>query len=274
MSNASLEQMFKIRWPHLWGLLNIGAQRKLPAGLRDYISGHNALNGEAHLGSLDRLAEVLVSILGHSTVADAYRRDLSAFGSEQKFAEFACEISVCTALSRLADLTSVKLRPAIPGQLKSPDIRAAFSGCEVFAEVKRYDDGGPGPNGRSIFLSNGPNPHAYPRMMALVSKLKDIPGQLPNNSINILFLFHPSLGESQGYIQQALFGHTTFFDPPGSATISDPAALFARKDWSKISGVALVNYCNNALHCRELWQNPKASVAITDPVHKTVRNLA
>jgi len=83
----------------------------------------------------------------------------------------------------------------------------------------------------------------------------------------------PGYGENQAYIQQALFGDTTFFDAPGSITTCNPAALFARTDWCKISAVAFVSYCNNELHCRELWKNPEASVAIPDAVHTAIRNL-
>lgn len=294
MLTAPPGQMFETQWPHLWSLLKTSSKRTLPAALRDYISGPEAAVGEAHLNSLESSAAELVSILGYTEVAAAYRRDLSALTSEQQFAEFACELSICTALSRVAEANSVRLRPAIPGQRKRPDIRAAFSRCEVFAEVKRYHDKGPGEvfadlaelkrhndlpgrnrgeNGRSIFLRTGPSLPAKPRMMALVSKLEDVPDQLPNNAINILFLFHSSFGESQRYIQQALFGETTFFDVPGSVTISDRAALFARTDWRKVSAVAFVSYCNNALHCQELWQNPQASVAIPDTIHPTIRNF-
>jgi hypothetical protein len=228
MLAASPEQMFETQWPHLFSLLKTSAQQTLPAGLSDYISGPGAAVGGAHLHSLESNAGELVSILGHTEVAHTYRRDLSTFTSEQQFAEFACELSMCTALSRVAEANSVKLRPAIPGQQKRPDIRAVFSGYEVFAEVKRYGDKGPGPKGRSIALSNEHGPTAKPRMMDLADKLRPAPAQLPGGGVNILFVFHPGYGENQMYIQQALFGDKAFFGNSASATIGGDA-LFAEK---------------------------------------------
>ena len=111
MLTASPERMFQIQWPLLFSLLRTSAKRTLPTGLRDYVSGPEAAVGEAHLNSLESSVGELVSTLGHTEVADAYRRDLSAFTSERHFAEFACELSICTALSRVSEANSVKHQP-------------------------------------------------------------------------------------------------------------------------------------------------------------------
>jgi hypothetical protein len=239
----------------------------------DYLSGDGAAKGEEHLDNIESLAAEIILILGPKMVGDAYRRDLSAFTTEQQLAEFACELSVCTALSRIATRTT--LRPPIKDQQKRPDAKVEISGREVFVEVKRYSDDGPGPDGRTIALSKELNPSvkpSKPRMMALVSKLESVPDQLPDGAVNLLFVFHPGYGENQKYIQQALFGEDAFFDDPDTVALGDQS-LFAEDAWRKVSAVAYVRVADGVLHCHELWPNPRASVVLPDNVQVAIRNL-
>jgi hypothetical protein len=108
--------------------------------------------------------------------------------------------------------------------------------------------------------------------MALVSKLRSVPDQLPDRTINILFIFHSGYGENHKYIQQSLFGDGAFFGDPHSVRIGD-GALFAEIAWSKISAVAYVGDCAGALHCYELWRNPRASMALPDVLKGTISDL-
>jgi len=111
-------------------------------------------------------------------------------------------------------------------------------------------------------------------MMDLASKLRSVPGQLPEGAINIVFVFHSGYGQNQAYIQQALFGDEAFFGDSASATIGGNA-LFAEEAWRKVSTVAYVEIDpTGALRCHELWQNPKACVQLPSAVHAVIRNLA
>lgn len=267
----SAEETFRARWPHLWSLLNRAAQAKLPKGLREYISGDFATTGEEHLSRIELLVVEMIRLLGFKAVGDVYRSDLSGFTSEQQVAEFACELSLCTALSRIA--TSTTLRPEIKGQQKRPDAKVELLGYEMFVEVKRFSDRGPGPKGRSIALRNAAGLAAKPRMMALASKINPVPAQLPDGAINVLFVFHSGYGENQAYIQQTLFGDKSFFDASAAVTMGDNA-LFAKKAWTNVSAVAYVSInSTGVLRCHELWQNPNASVALPHDVQALIRNV-
>jgi len=274
---ATLEEGFRTRWPNLWSLLNSKAHQTLPTGLREYLSGDWAATGADQLDRIDALAAEIIALLGYRSVGDVYRSDLSGYTTEQQVAEFACELSVCAALSRIAK--GATLRPPIVGQEKRPDVKVAILGHEIFGEVKRYRDDGPTPSGRSIGLrEQQPAAQAAarpsrPRMMALVSKLRGVPDQLPDATINILFVFHPGYGENQRYIQQALFGDASFLDDPRAIAIGRDG-LFAEEGWSKVSAVAYVVDCAGVLHCQELWRNPKASVALPAAVQSVIQGLA
>ncbi len=268
--------MFEERWPQLWNLLNQKARRELPSGLEEYLSGEWRQTGETLLDCANAAIRLLISLADLQSVNDAYRRDFSGVGTAHQLEELLCEISDCAALARIAE--RVEPRPKIQGQEKRPDILAVIAGIEVHCEVKRFEDVGPGPQGRAL-AQRPPEDRtqgtAGPRSMALRRKLEGVPDQLPGGTVNLVFVHHRSIGESQQYIQQALFGDDTFGADPGSVTVSGGDALFARATWEKVSAVAYVQIgpTGCAFRCLELWRNPEASVPLPEAVEHELRRL-
>lgn len=265
---------FEQRWPYLWGLLNRQARQNLPPGLAEYLSGEWCETGETHLDCANAAVGFLISRAGEQCVGDAYRRDFSGVGTTHQLEELLCEITDCAALASIAQ--RVEPRPKIQGQETRPDVLAVIAGIEVYCEVKRFEDSGPGPQGRALVRrprGDRTQGTVGPRSMALRAKLEGVPDQLPGGTVNLVFVHHRSFGESQEYIQQALFGDMAFGADPGSATITCNGALFARATWRKVSAVAYVRIdpTDCAFRCLELWRNPEASVPLPDTVEQEFR---
>jgi hypothetical protein len=111
--------------------------------------------------------------------------------------------------------------------------------------------------------------------MDLQSKLKRVPQLFPQESLNILFVFHLSLAESAKYLKQSLFGETTFSIESTEVCLKEDG-LFAIEDWRTISACYL-SYCyadsylnlvgsDGNLVCPIVWQNPRAFTLLPAPV--------
>jgi hypothetical protein len=121
-------------------------------------------------------------------------------------------------------------KPTLGKGQKKCDGCFEVAGSTVYLEAKRYEDPWPSLTGstpRSI--AEKPEDKAVgatrPRSMVLFSKLRaeSIPDKFPVGTVNLLFLFHPSLGETQRYVQSALYGESNFFLPPAGSdsTLTD-----------------------------------------------------
>jgi hypothetical protein len=62
--------------------------------------------------------------------------------------------------------------------------------------------------------------------------------QFPQRTVNVLFVFHHSLAESAKYIQQSLFGESTFFMEPTAVCLQEDG-LFATDTWRAVSACYL-----------------------------------
>jgi hypothetical protein len=213
-------------------------------------------------------------------VGDAYRRDISGVATERQLAELLCEIALCAAVAKLS--STVRLRPD-SGKGTACDVSFQLSGVAVFGEAKRYEDNWPPtdeepakPIIRSLVkapLGAKPQESARPRSMDLRSKLQNVPGQFPEGTLNLLFIFHLSLGESPEYIQQALFGEHTFFLKSDQVALEDDG-LFASEEWRAVSGCCLSRILpDGEVICPFMWENPRALVPIPTSVRAALDQL-
>ena len=85
--------------------------------------------------------------------------------------------------------------------------------------------------------------------MDLRCKLRHVPRQFPNGTINVLFVFHPSLGETRKYITQALFGDSAFHQTDSDYRL-EIDGLFSVDEWQNISACCLARV------------NPEAKVSL------------
>lgn len=272
-----------IRWNHplFWSVLNKRAQTTLPKGLVEYIdigSPFEIKTGRDNLTNIERYLAELKNLCGWKIVGDNYRKILSGVDSYDRLAELFCEIALCASLGRL----SGKL------QLHPPTGKGTHSDClfyvhsfEVYGEAKRYVDPWPPiekagdlgnhkvPLRRSIAektLGEKPHDTARSRSMDSKSKLRDVHRQFPEKRLNILFIFHYSLGEAQRYITQALFGDSNFFRT-GDDIILESDGLFSNDEWCNISAcfLARVNPDSKVIY-PFAWNNPRALTEIPGPV--------
>jgi hypothetical protein len=268
----------------LWALLNTKAQRNLPRGLIEYIgqgSPSEIETGRSNLTTIERYLRKLESLCGWNAVGDNYRRDFSGVNSENQLAELFCEITLCASLGKLSD--KLCLRPPT-GKGTYSDCLFNVHGFEIYDEAKRYAD--PWPHiekpdceqskkvlyTRSIAKSPpGEKPYniARPRSMDLRSKLQDVYRQFPDKSLNILFVFHPSFGETKRYLTQALFGDSNFFKN-GDELVLEPDGLFSNEEWRIISACCLARVNPDSKVIFFTWKNPRALVEIPKPVLDTL----
>ena len=109
--------------------------------------------------------------------------------------------------------------------------------------------------------------------MDLQSKLKGVPRQFPQGTVNILFVFHRSLAESARYIQQSLFGEATFFMEPTEVSPQGDG-LFTTETWRTVSACYLSRVQSDGdLVCPTVWQNPRAFAPVPAPVHELLDRL-
>ena len=230
--------------------------------------------GRKNLQVFEKHLQRLVSFCSLKELGDAYRRDLSGVGTETQLAQYLCEITLAASLTALSPTLS--LRPP-SGKATFCDVRFQLAACTVYGEVKRYEDTwaldwGKPPMRSLVKAKPGAKPQesARPRAMDLVSKLCEVPRQFPDGTLNLVFVFHPSaIGEDQRYLQQALFGESTFFDKPDDVTLKEDG-LFATKEWRAISACCLSKVlADGTLVCRVVWENPHPRALV--PVPKAVR---
>ena len=260
----------KTHCPRIWALLNEKAKRSLPKGIEDFVSGQWSADGRTQLQSADARVAALIAKTSEATVADAYRRDLSGVGSEQKLAELLCELTLVDAIAGVSD-SQLVLRPATRNG-KRCDAKVVLVGRDVYGEVKRLADAWEG-GVRSIAKTlHGPKPaHATrPRAMDLFSKLEKVPGQFPQTTVNILFLFHPSVWNSPVYIKQALFGDASGFDESPNPQVHNDG-LFYLSEWRELTACAhsRVNE-DGSLSIVQVWRNPNANAVLSEDVLQRV----
>jgi hypothetical protein len=213
----------------------------------------------------------LIVRTSEKTVGDTYRSHLSGVDTESQLAELLCEISLIDALGSVSSIPPV-LRPGTEIDTEC-DVKVVIDGHILFGESKRLAD--PGIDGtRSIAKSpskSKPPGAARPRAMDLFSKLKDVPRQFPNGALNVLFLFHPSFGETQMYIQQALFGDTSAFEKLDDLSLRDDG-LFALTDWQKVSACAQARVnVDGKISIVQIWKNPNANISVPDSVSNRLK---
>lgn len=242
--------------------------RTLPKGIEEFLSGELGAEGRSQLQLADTRISNLIAKTSKTIVGDVYRRDLSGVDTEHKLAELLCEITLVDALGNIS-VTPPVLRPKTETG-KQCDAKVAVDGSDLYAEVKRLADtweGGVRSIAKSPPGSKQPDA-ARPRAMDLFSKLKDVHTQFPRATLNVLFLFHPSIYESPVYIKQALFGDASGFDESGELPLYDDG-LFTLAEWQEISACAhsRVN-TDGTLSIVQIWRNPKANVSLPDNVLK------
>ena len=238
---TSMSRFVQQECPNLWSLLNRQAQLHLPEGFQQFLSCDFGGERREYLRLADARLAALIKKTSQNIVGNAYRRQLSGVTTENALAEALCEIAVADSLGEISDELIV-LRPSMTNG-RECDVKIAIEG-QLYVEVKRLADPWDG-SARSFVKSE----HAArssntlrPRSMDLFKKLTDydVPGQLPQGTLNILFLFLPSAGvpgNPTAYVQQALFGDATSFD-----TSTDPAlhddGLYSITSWHNISACA------------------------------------
>ncbi len=308
VNQKSLQAWVEANCPTLWSLLKEKAKRHLPSGIVEYISppstekqrqlaqaypGFGPLyfyevgreeteTGRLNLQAAEKHLLALISICGLRVVEDAYRRDLSGVATETRLAELLCEIALCASLSKLSP-TPPRLKPP-SGKGTYCDVSVQLEGFTVYGEAKRYEDtwffnlDPARPESRSL-VKGPPDDKPYessrPRAMDLSSKLEDVPRQFPQGTLNVLFIFHQSPGgKSPNYIQQALFGDSTFFVEPDEVTLR-PDGLFTTEEWKAVSGCSLTQVSTHgALLLPATWGNPNADVPIPEAVHFALGRLS
>ncbi len=265
-----LKTWIRLDHPLFWSLLNKRAQTTLPKGLIEYID----VGPSSDLTTLERYLSELKTLCGWKAVGDNYRKSLSGVDSHARLTELFCEIALCASVGRL----SGKL------QLHPPTGKGTYSDClfyvdsyEVYGETKRYVDPWPHiekpsdvgndkvPYMRSIAeraSSEKPYDTARCRSMDLKSKLRDVHRQFPERRLNILFIFHSSVGNAERYMTQALFGDSNFFST-GDDIILESDGLFSIEEWRNISVCCLARVNpDSKVICPFVWKNPRALTEI------------
>lgn len=259
MNQDNLIKWLSTNCPTFWSFLNNKAQKELPKGISEYVGGGSKVeieNGRTNILSIEEYLSELVSYCGKEQVGDNYRRDLSGVNSEQTLSELFCEIALCAKVASYSK--KIDFRPET-GKGTQSDCRFFINGFEIYGEAKRYQDSWPYistdkknddqkiPFSRSIFKSPPdakPIDAARPRYMHIQSKLVDVHRQFPDDTTNILFIFHPALGQSRDYLVQALLGETNFGREESEFTL-EADGLFAKKGWEIISACCIARAIPN-----------------------------
>jgi hypothetical protein len=96
--------------------------------------------------------------------------------------------------------------------------------------------------------------------MDLRSKLHDVHRQLPDGTLNILFVFHHSMAESKRYLTQAFFGDANFFND-GESLVLESDGLFHLNEWRNISMCCLASIIPEiGVTFPSMWKNPRAQL--------------
>jgi hypothetical protein len=270
----------------LWKMLNNKSRARLPIGFVKYIgcgSLSEIKSGRSHMSSIDRKLNELEKACGWQMLSDKYRSDLSGVNSENQVAELFCEIALCASLAKRAQ--KLVLRPST-GKGTYSDCFFNLKGFDIYGEVKRYVDPWPHietigestnekiPYKRSISKAppdEKPDDSARPRSMDLRSKLLEVHKQLPNGTLNILFLFHSSFGENRRYLTQTFFGDSNFFKTKSDFVLEDDG-LFSLDEWKNISACCLCHVNpDSKVVFKFFWKNPRAEIALPEIICKELK---
>lgn len=266
LSRSRISCFLKRKCPRLWALLNQRARRNPPKGIREFLSGELASEGQRHLRLADARVSNLIAKTSETIVGDAYRRDFSGVDTENQLAELLCEITLADAVGGISSIPPV-LRP-MTRNANQCDVMVIIEGRELYGEAKRLADSWLG-GARSIAkLPPGAKPRDVdrPRAMDLSSKLKEAHEQFPRGGLNVLFLFHPSVWNTPVYIRQALFGDAAGFDETTQPNLHDDG-LYALPEWQEISACAYscVNQ-DGTFSVVQIWRNPRANAPLPDTI--------
>jgi len=149
-----------------------------------------------------------------------------------------------------------------------------LNGFDIYGEIKRYEDTWLSPgdgSGRRRSLCSSlareiPNNTQKPRFMDLRGKLLNVHEQFSDDTANILFLFHPSYGESHEYITQSLLGESNFGKIAADVGL-EKDGLFCVEEWRKVTACCLcrINYDSKVV-LLYYWVNPRAEIVLSDSV--------
>jgi len=262
--------------PRVWELLNQRAQQKLPPGLAPPWTDH----AKEWWAFADAQITALRVACGEQEVRDAYGPDLSRATTAARVMELISELSVSAALGTLPP--RFRLRPST-GRGTYSDFALEFAGVPMYGEVKRYEDrwfSTPRDPARGRALVKAPPGSSAigqadrPRSMDIVSKLRAVPRQFPEGTVNMLFVHHPSFGDSYRYVQAALFGHETALVAPEAIGVSAADGLFAADEWRRVSACYLTHIDpTHGTWFPVEWRNPRADVPLPTKVRKAVARL-
>lgn len=287
VSQTKLKEWIRSNCPFFWSFLSTKAQTNMPRGLVEYASTAtpSEIEADTDIKAIEKYLTELANICSPQTVRDTYRKEFSGVDSANRLAELFCEIALCASLAMLSG--NIKLRPAT-GKGTYSDCLFSLSGFDIFAEVKRYQDPWPyiekpgdDPNNDAPYwrsISERPLPAkstdlARPRSMDLRSKLRHVYRQLPDGTLNILFIFHPSLAEPKRYLTQTFFGDANFFND-GEPFVLESDGLFYLKEWSVVSGCWLARFLPEiGLIFPSMWKNPRAQLEIPEPVLEAIEKV-
>ena len=260
--------------PNIWALLNQQAKQNLPVGLQEFLSGTSATEGRRQLRLANMRVSSLIARTSQKIVSDTYRRDLSGVDTESKLAELLCEMTLVDALASISDVLPI-LRPTTETGKKC-DVKVVVEGSDIYGESKRLADrwkGGTRSIAKSPSRSRPPDADR-PRAMDLFSKLKDVHTQFPLGTLNVLFLFHPSIWNTPVYIKQVLFGDAAGYNKQISLSVHGDG-LYALIEWQKVSACAhsRVNY-DGTLSIVQIWHNPRANIYLPDRLADRLLSLA
>jgi len=261
--------------PLIWHILNHKAKSNIPKGINDFLNSGSESeieDGKMIFSIIEKYLKTLTQKISTNDVSNNYRRELSSIDSEKQLSEIFSEISVCATISKISN--DISLKP-ISRKPKRSDFKATIENSEIYGEVKRYEDK-KRINRRSILTKDDyhvKQKTTRPRFSELYSKLENVYKQLPSDSINIIFLFHSSFGETVKYIKQVLFGEHNFWNK-NENLILEPNSLFSKVEWENISALCLCRLGKKGfVEFYEIFKNPKANNHLPEAVADKIKML-
>jgi hypothetical protein len=258
-----------------WQMLNHKARLNVPKGIMEFLnsgSDSEIENGMKKFSIIEKYLKILNQKNKIDEIADKYRRDFSNVKSEKQLSEIFSEIAVCATISIIS--TEFCLKP-VTRKSKHSDFKSIIESYEVYGEIKRFED-------KKKFIARSiltkadniaKQKTSIPRFVELFGKLEDVYKQLPLDSINIIFLFHFSFGETVKYVKQVLFGEANFFNKKENLAL-EPISLFSKNEWKNISAVCLCRLGENGLvEFYEIFINPNANKQLPDVIADKIKNV-
>lgn len=221
------QDWIRINCPLIWSTLNNRAKNSLPKGIIEFLETgaiSETENGHNIFLIMEKYLNTLIGKINSADVNKAYSRELSNVNDEKQLSELFSKIAVCATISKIS--TKIFLKP----ETKKPkrcDFKAELDEYDFYGEVKRFEDRTKIIS-RSILSDNNykiKQKTTRPRFLELESKLQDVHKQLPEDTVNIVFLFHSSIGETISYVKQVLFGESNFWN---NKIVLEPKSLFSK----------------------------------------------